>query len=141
MDNRVAASLKMRRFIAFLLNGLAAMGLVLSIVGLYGSLAHLVALRQREIGIRVALGAMQSQVIRLVLVRAGAVVAAGLTAGLVVGGMAGRLVQSQLFGVQLTDITVWAGVVCAMLVATAISASFPAWRAACIEPSAALRNE
>jgi ABC-type antimicrobial peptide transport system permease subunit len=56
MDDRVAASLQMRRFIAFLLNGLALMGLMLAFAGLYGLLSHLVELRQREIGIRMALG-------------------------------------------------------------------------------------
>jgi putative ABC transport system permease protein len=60
MDERVAASLNLRRFVAFLLNGLAVTGMLLAVVGLYGSLAYLVELRQREIGIRVALGAMQA---------------------------------------------------------------------------------
>ena len=141
MDERVAASLKMRRFIAFLLNTLASMGLLLSVVGLYGSLAHLVELRQREIGIRVALGAMQSQIMRMILARASVVVATGLIVGAIVAVVAGQAVRTQLFGVRLTDVATWVGVLGLMLIATAISACLPALRAARVEPSIALRNE
>ena len=74
MDQRVADSLRLRRFVAFLLNGLAVTGMLLAVVGLYASLAHSVELRQREIGIRVALGARQFQIVRMILARAGIVV-------------------------------------------------------------------
>jgi predicted permease len=141
MDERVAASLKLRRFVAFLLNGLAITGVVLAVVGLYGSLAHLVELRRREIGIRVALGAMQSQVVRMIFARGGIVVASGLVAGTLGAVIAGLAVRSQLFGVQLTDVATWISVLGAILIAAAISACFPAWRAARIEPSVALRHE
>jgi putative ABC transport system permease protein len=141
MDERVAASLKLRRFVAFLLNGLAITGMVLAVVGLYGSLAHLVELRRREIGIRVALGAMQSQVGRMILARGGIVVASGLVAGTLGAVIAGLAVRSQLFGVRLTDAATWISVLGAIVIASAISACFPAWRAARIEPSVALRHE
>jgi putative ABC transport system permease protein len=141
MDERVAASLKLRRFVAFLLNGLAFTGMVLAVVGLYGSLAHLVELRRREIGIRVALGAMQSQVVRMILARGGIVVASGLLAGTLGAVIAGLAVRSQLFGVQLTDAATWISVLGTIVIAAAISACFPAWRAARIEPSVALRHE
>ena len=141
MDERVAASLKLRRFVAFLLNGLAFTGMVLAVVGLYGSLAHLVELRRREIGIRVALGAMQSQVVRMILARGGIVVASGLVAGTLGAVIAGLAVRSQLFGVQLTDAVPWISVLGAIVIAAAISACFPAWRAARIETSVALRHE
>jgi len=141
MDDRVAESLKIRRFVAFLLNGLAAMGMALSIVGLYGSLAHMVQLRQREIGIRVALGAMRSQVVSLVLARASVVVGAGLLAGAVGGVLAEYAVRSQLFGVQATDATIWMVVIGSILIASALSVYVPAWRAGRIDPSLALRHE
>jgi len=141
MEARVGASLELRRFVAFLLNGLAIVGMLLASVGLYGSLAHLVELRQREIGIRVALGATRAQVVQMILARAGSVIAAGLMAGALGAAVAGRAVQSQLFGVKLTDAAIWIGVLGVILIAGAVSAYFPAWRAARIDPSVALRHE
>jgi predicted permease len=141
MDQRVGDSLKLRRFIAFLLNGLAVAGVLLAVVGLYASLAHLVELRQREIGIRVALGALQFQIVRMILARAGIVVAVGLVLGAAGAVGAGLAVETQLFGVRLTDAAPWIGVLGAILIAAAIPACFPAWRAARIEPSVALRHE
>jgi hypothetical protein len=67
MDARVAEPWRLRRFVAFLLDGLALTGMALAVVGLYGSLANLVDLRRREITIRVALGASQSRIPRIVL--------------------------------------------------------------------------
>jgi predicted permease len=141
MDERVAASLDLRRFVAFLLNGLAVSGMVLVVVGLYGSLTHLVELRRREIGIRIALGAMRSQVVQMILARGGIVVASGLVAGTLGAVIAGLAVRSQLFGVELTDVVTWIGVLGAILIAALVSACFPAWRAAQIEPSVQLRHE
>ena len=141
MDSRVAASLKLRRFLAFLLNGLAASGMVLAIIGLYGSLSHLVQLRQREIGIRVALGALQWQVVRMILGRAGLVCGSGLIAGVLGAAVAGRAIRQQLFGVQLTDAASWVVVIGGIVVTSAVAAYVPAWRAARIEPSVALRHE
>lgn len=141
MQHRVTASLTLRRFVAFLLNGLALAGIVMAVVGLYASLAHLVELRQREIGIRLALGAMQSQVVRMILTRASLIVAVGLLGGIASAAVAGRALRTQLFGVQLTDTATWIGVLGLVLIASTVSAWFPAGRAARIEPAVALRNE
>jgi len=77
----------------------------------------------------------------MILARAGMVVASGLVLGAIGAVVAGLAVESQLFGVRLTDAAAWVGVLGAMLMAAAISACFPAWRAARIEPSVALRHE
>jgi ABC-type antimicrobial peptide transport system permease subunit len=141
MQDRVAKSLKLRRFIAGLLNGLAGTGFLLAIVGLYGSLAHLVELRQREIGIRVALGATRARIVQIILTRGAIVVAAGLIIGAFAANFAAQAIRSQLFGVGLTDVEIWLSVLGAMLIAGAVSAYLPAWRAARIDPSVALRHE
>ncbi|MCU1261240.1 MAG: hypothetical protein JWO80_4125, partial [Bryobacterales bacterium] len=141
MDERVAASLKLRRFTAFLLNGFAIAGVILAGVGLYGSLAHLVELRRREIGIRMALGARPSQVFGMIVGYAAVVVAAGLGSGIVTATAAGRAVRSQLFGVEATDAGIWVGVLSAMVIAAALAAWLPARRAVAVEPSIALRDE
>lgn len=141
MDARVASSLKMRRFISFLLNGLAVTGLLLALIGLYGSLAHLVELRRREIGIRVAIGATQSQLICMILLRAGMILASGLSVGVVAAAFAGRAIRAQLFGVTLTDQTTWVSVLGLISIVSLLSALLPAWRAASIDPASALRNE
>ena len=141
MDQRIAASLELRRFIAYLLNGLALTGLLLAIVGLYGSLAHLVELRQREIGIRLALGATRSRVVQLILTRGLIIVTLGLTAGTIGAVFAGRAIQTQLFGAHLTDPSAWLTVLFTILLAGSIAAYFPAWRAARIDPAIALRHE
>ncbi|HEY3936560.1 MAG TPA: FtsX-like permease family protein, partial [Bryobacteraceae bacterium] len=141
MDQRVAASLKLRRFIAFLLNGFAFAGMLLAGVGLYSSLAHLVQLRRREIGIRLAVGALQSQIVRMIVTRGGIVSGIGLVAGIAGAILAARIVRSQFFGVQATDLATWATILGAILIATGIAAWLPARRAARIEPSIALREE
>jgi ABC-type antimicrobial peptide transport system permease subunit len=141
MRDRVAKSLKLRRFIAGLLNGLAGTGFLLAIVGLYGSLAHLVELRQREIGIRVALGATRARIVQIILRRGAIVVAAGLIIGAFTANFAAQAIRSQMFGVELTDAVIWLSVLGAMLIAGAVSAYLPAWRAARIDPSVALRHE
>lgn len=141
MSDRVAASLKLRRFVVLLLNGLALTGFLLAIIGLYASIAHLVEMRQREIGIRIALGARQIQVTRMILVRATVVACAGIIGGVVAGGIVGEAVRTQFFGVRLTDPETWIAVLGGILIASVMAASVPAWRASRVDPAIALRNE
>jgi predicted permease len=141
MQDRVEKSLNIRRFIAFLLNGSAFIGLVLAIAGLYASLAHVIELRRREIGIRIAIGATQSQIVRMILARATIIVAGGLLAGSAGAIAAGQAIRTQLFGVKITDASTWIGVLGLVLIASVLVTWFPAWRAARIEPAVALRSE
>lgn len=141
MQARVASSLKLRRFVSFLLNGLAATGLLLALIGLHGSLAHLVELRRREIGIRLALGATQPQLVSMILMRAGVILAPGFGLGALAAAYAGFAVRNQLFGVRPEDPATWGSVFSAAFIASFLLSLLPAWRAARTEPSTALRNE
>ena len=141
MEERVASSFRIRRFVTFLLSGVAAMGLTLAIIGLYGALSHLVELRRREIGIRVTLGAQQYQLVWMILRRAALILAAGISAGALIAAVAGFTIRSQLFGVSLTDSLTWIGALSSIATVSLIASFIPAWRAAHIEPSIILRDE
>ena len=113
----------------------------LAIVGLHGVLAFIVARRTREIGIRIALGARQASVVRLVMREMLTVILLGLAAGAVAAYVTGRYVETQLFGVKAADWLVFGASVATLLMA-ALAASFvPAWRASRISPVRALRYE
>ena len=141
MEERLAHSLALRRFIAVLLNVLAIIGLLLAVIGLYGSLAHLVELRQREIGIRAALGAGRPQIAGLIFRRCAVVIGLGIAAGAFGAVFASRELEHQLFGVNSTDPIVWLAVLTVMVVIGTASAYLPAARAVRIDPAVALRHE
>lgn len=126
---------------AELVTALGLIGLLLTVVGLYGFLAFRVTQRRREIGIRMALGASREATARLVLVDAGSLVAIGLALGTVLAAGAGRLEASALFGVQPLNAS---SILMALVVlgSAAVGASWiPARRAAAVEPMQALRAE
>lgn len=141
MSERIEQSVKLRRFIAVLLNAFGGIGLLLAALGLYGSLAHLVELRRREIGIRIALGALWQDVVRAVLVHGVFVTGAGILIGIVGAMFAGRLIRNQLFGVTTSDTLAWCAVLGMLGVAAALAAWLPASRAARVQPIEALRDE
>jgi predicted permease len=141
MDKVVAESVARPRFYMLLLTSFAAVALVLSAVGIYGVIAYLVTMRTRELGIRIALGASNGDVLRLVL-REGVVVA---TVGLAIGTAGAlalsRLLSSLLFGVRPNDPLTFL-VVAVTLALVALLASFiPARRAARLDPLVAIRAE
>jgi macrolide transport system ATP-binding/permease protein len=126
---------------AWLVGGFAALALILSVVGLYGVVAYSVSQRTREIGVRMALGAQQSSVYRLILSEAGRLTSIGILIGLACAIGAAAAMKAVLFGVRSWDIpTLFA--VAAILTAAALLASFvPARRAATVDPVVALRAE
>jgi predicted permease len=126
---------------ARLCTGFAGLALVIACIGLYGTMAYTVARRTGEIGIRMALGARRTHVIRMVMWQVVAMAIAGLAIGVPVAKVLSRLVDSFLFGVKANDSTaVWAAI--AVLVAAALAAGYgPAWRASRIDPMEALRHE
>jgi putative ABC transport system permease protein len=137
----VARSVVNERLIASLSSALSAMATVLSVVGLYGVMAYTVTRRTREIGIRMALGALASQIAVRVLREAAVLVTVGLVLGFVAAWWLGRYVQGQLYGVTPADMftIVLAGI--ALAAVAAIAAMVPARRASRIAPMSALRDE
>ena len=141
MDEVMAASVAPPRFRTVLVTIFALVGLLLAAIGIYGVMAHAVAERTHELGVRIALGAEGRDVVRLVLGEALVLAAAGVAVG-VAGALATtRLIQSLLFGVTTTDATTFAGI-SLLLFATAIVASWiPTRRALRVDPMIALRYE
>jgi predicted permease len=120
---------------------LGGVGLVLAVAGLYGLVAYNVARRTREIGIRMAIGARPSSVLRLMMGKGLALVGVGTAIGLVLGVAVERALSAAIFDAGRVDVVAFLVVVPAMLVATAIAAWIPARRAARIAPTQALRCE
>ncbi|MBI1792216.1 MAG: ABC transporter permease [Acidobacteria bacterium] len=141
MRQVIEESLATQRLYTWLLGLFAALGALLAAAGIYGVIAYLVALRTREFGIRMALGAGAGRVLRLVMKRGALLVALGLALG--IGGAAAitRVLRGLLYGVAATDPATF-GAMAALLAAVALAACLaPARRAARVDPSVALRSE
>jgi len=124
-----------------LVGAMGAVGLLLAIAGLYGVVAYNVSRRTREIGIRIALGAGSSDVLRLVMGKGLALVGIGTAIGLVMGFAVERLMNSMLFNAGGVDVVAYVIVVPALFAVTMLAAYVPARRASRIEPTQALRYE
>jgi predicted permease len=120
---------------------LGVLTLVLAATGLYGVLSYAVARRQREIGIRVAIGATRAHVFRTVLGRSAAVIAIGAAAGLAIGFMIGRVLAPYLYGASARDPLTFVAVGAAMTCVAALALWMPARRAIALDPTIALRAE
>ena len=141
MAELVERSMNQEKLMARLASFFGGLALVLAAIGLYGVLAYAVSRRTSEIGIRMALGASPGSVLRMVMGGSLRVVAIGLATGLVAAVAAGRLVASQLYGVEATDPLALGGAA-ALLVVIAMAASMiPSRRAAMLDPIRALREE
>jgi putative ABC transport system permease protein len=140
MEQRRQSSTATSRFNTLLLTTLGVVGLVLSAIGIYGVIAYFVSQRTQEIGVRLALGAAPTDVVRLVIGQALKPVVAGLVVGVGVALAATRMLTSQLYGVSPRDpITIV--FVCVGFVVVAVLASWvPARRAASVDPTRALNQ-
>ena len=130
-----------RRYPAFMVGAFALLSLALAAIGIYGLLAYLVAQRTRELGIRLALGAQRSGVLRLVIANGAKLALLGAVIGAIGSVAAGRLLASLLFQVKPLDLTVFMGVVSLLFAVVLLASYIPARRAASIEPMQALRSE
>ena len=129
------------RFLTVLLGLFGTLGLVLGAVGLYGVLSYLVSSRQREIGVRIALGAPRSAVLGLVVRRGLVMAGVGTFIGLLAAFTLTRYLRDVLFGVAPTDPLTYGLVVLSMLGVAALASAIPARRAATVDPAIAFRSE
>jgi putative ABC transport system permease protein len=129
------------RFIAWLLTAFAALALLLAAAGLYSVASYLVTQRRRDIGVRIAIGASPRDVARQVVGEAGRWIIGGALVGAALGWMGTRALQSQLYQVQALDPWSWTGALGALVVVLVIAVFRPAYRAAHVDPVAALRAD
>ena len=141
LDRAVSRSVSKRRFTMLLVGLFAALALVLAAVGVHGVLSYGVVQRQREIGIRMALGARPAGMLRLIVFEGLTLALAGLALGVAGAFALTRLLASLLFGVTPTDPTSFAAVAALLLVVALGATALPAWKAARVEPARALRAE
>jgi predicted permease len=141
LEQIISSSLDSRRFSMVILAVFAGSALLLAMVGLYGTMSYATAQRTTEFGIRMALGAQRSDMLRLVLRQSLSLVSVGIALGiaLAIGGT--RILSSLLFGVGATDLQTYTGVTLILISSALAACYFPARRASLVDPMVALRNE
>ncbi len=141
MNEVISSSMAARRLCMILLAAFAALALALSCVGIYGVISYLVGERTREIGVRMALGARRSDVLRLILGQGARMALLGVLPGIFLSLGLTRLMSSQLFGITPHDPLTFAGVALVFVIVALAACYIPARRAAGVDPMVALRYE
>ncbi len=141
LTTRIAQTVANRKLALMLLSAFAALALVLATLGVYSVMAHLVAFRTSEIGLRLALGASPNAVRRMVLGHAGRLTLVGIMFGIAGALGVSRLMRQALFRVDPADPLVYLGLSVTLLLVAGCAAFFPARRATRIDPVIALRTE
>jgi predicted permease len=141
MSDVIGLAIAQRQFLMRLLVAFGALAMALALLGIYGVMAYSVAQRTREIGIRIAIGARQVDVLRMVMRRGIALTSAGAFVGIAASLGLMQLVKSQLFGVQPSDPWTMVSVLTLMMLVAGAAAYVPARRAARVDPLVALRQQ
>jgi|CZKR01.1.fsa_nt_gi putative ABC transport system permease protein len=141
MKELMFSELSQPRFATVLLSAFALLALVLTIVGLYGVMTYAVSRRTREIGVRMALGAQRSAVLKMVLREASILLATGIAIGTAAALASASILQSMLYGTGSRNPVVLIEVCIAVALAGLLAAYIPAFRAAKVDPMVALRYE
>jgi ABC-type antimicrobial peptide transport system permease subunit len=141
VQETVSRQLAPRRLQTALMGGFAAAVLALALLGVYGMLAHAVAQRTRELGVRMALGARRPEIVWLCLRRGLARIGMGLAVGMAAALAGSRLLGGALFGLGPWDPATYAGVLLLLLLTGLAACVGPALRAARLDPVAAIRQE
>ncbi|HYI30838.1 MAG TPA: FtsX-like permease family protein, partial [Bradyrhizobium sp.] len=141
LSTRIAQTIADRRLALMLLAGFAGLAVVIASLGVYSVMAHLVAYRTSEIGIRMALGASRRDVMRMVLGHGRQLTLLGIALGSVTAYFVARLMQQALFEVKPADPWIYLGVAAILLIVAECASWFPARRATRIDPIIALRGD
>ena len=141
LEDRIGGAFAENRLRTNVLSFFALSALALAAVGLYGTLNYIVNLKRREVGLRLALGAMRTTIVGQFFVQGLKVIALACAAGLVLALMLTRLLEGMLFGVSPTDPMVMSGVIAIVMVVAIVGSLIPATRASLIEPMRVLRDE
>jgi putative ABC transport system permease protein len=141
VESLVNRSLADRKFLLALMSVFAGLALLLTTIGLYGVISYLVNQRTQEIGIRMALGAQMSQIMRMVLKQGMLLVGAGVVLGLVAAWLVTRLMTKLLYQVSATDPVTFASIAVLLIVVAVLACYLPARRATKVDPLVALRYE
>jgi putative ABC transport system permease protein len=145
MDQLVSDSLGSRKLSMSLLMSFAVLALVLAVIGIYGVMSYSVSQRTQEIGIRMALGADQQQVLLMIVRQAFRLVAIGLATGiglaLLLAFSLSRVLSDQLFGIKATDPLTFVSIVCLLSFVALLASGIPARKATRVNPVVALRHE
>ncbi len=141
MDEIRSESLVQQRFQTTLLGTLAALGLLLAAVGIYGLIANSVVERTREMGIRLALGATASKAVRTVALPGITLGLVGIVVGTFAAWITAPVMRNLIFGVPPADPWTFGSVAAGLLLVTALASLLPALRVVRLKPAATLRNE
>ena len=141
MTRVLAASTAQLSFTILVLGIAAAVTLVLGAVGLYGVMAYVVALRTRELGVRIALGATPREISAMLMKQGGLLTASGIAIGLALFAIVARSMRTLLFGVAPSDPVTLAGAALLLLAVAMLASWFPARRTARLHPADVLRAE
>jgi predicted permease len=141
MDEQIGFSLRTERLVASLSGVFGGLATLLAVIGLYGVMAYVVMRRTREMGIRIALGALRSNVIAMVMREVFILIGAGMAAGFLLALVLANLIRSQLYGLNPRDPLTFSGSAIVLTLAAGLAGFLPALRASGVDPTTALRQE
>jgi predicted permease len=141
MNEQIGFSLRTERLVASLSALFGGLATLLAVIGLYGVTAYAVLRRTREIGIRMALGALRSNVVVMVMREVFLLIGAGLVAGIALALALADLIRSQIYGLSARDPLTFVGSAIVLTVAAGLAGFIPAWRASSLDATTALRHE
>jgi ABC-type antimicrobial peptide transport system permease subunit len=140
LDERIDGAYALRRLLTMLLTAFSLSALALAAIGLYGTLSYAVGLRRREVGLRMALGALRADIVRQFLAQGLRVVCVACAGGVGLALASGRVLAGLLYGVSATDAATLVGVVALVAVVATLASLVPAVRAARLDPMHVLRE-